>query len=565
VATVALLAPLGARLTDADAATSATDSRAVPGELIVRFATHADAQDRAAARSDAEVRLQDTLPVLGLQLVKTSAGQSAQEATAELNRSPDVLYAEPNLYRRASVVPNDAYYGYLWGDAAIHAPAAWDVTTGSPAVTAAVIDTGVDATHPDLQSQIWTNPGETGAGREANGIDDDGDGFVDDWRGWDFVEHDNLPSDANGHGTHVSGTIAATGNNGTGVTGLSWNSRVMPLRVLDAQGSGTVADLISAYRYASNKGTRVLNLSLGGSSFSNAERDAIAAAPNTLFVVAAGNGGSDQVGDDVDTTPQYPCAYPLANVVCVAAGDQDDARASFSNYGAQSVDLAAPGEHILSTVPGGYAFYDGTSMATPQVTGAAVLIWSLRPSESVAGVKADLLGGVDHLSAFAGSTVSGGRLNVERSLGESSTPPPADSTPAAPAPAPKAPATVPAAARPKDRTAPRVYLRAAARQRLRSLLSHGLALRARCSERCSVALELTIGGVKASKTHQGRRTVARARFALSATRRRMTIRMSAAGRRLLRTRRPRQVTLKVFVRDTAGNARRSSVRVALRR
>ncbi len=223
---------------------------------------------------------------------------------------------------------------------------AWDLIRGG-AVTVAVVDTGVAYDHPELAPNMWVNPGETGGGRETNGVDDDGNGFVDDWRGWDFVGEDNDPRDYNGHGTHVAGTIGARGNNATGVVGVNWQVRILPVRVCDGTGICTLFDVARGFIYAAAMGARVVNASLGG-PFSDYMGEAIAGAPDTLFVVAAGNGSAD---NDDPSTPTYPCNYPYPNVICVAATDQDDRLAWFSNYGATSVDLGAPGVNILGTVP----------------------------------------------------------------------------------------------------------------------------------------------------------------------------------------------------------------------
>ncbi|MGI9094917.1 MAG: S8 family peptidase, partial [Thermoleophilaceae bacterium] len=507
--------------------------------------------------------------------------------------------------REAQAVPNDPGFSNLYGlnntgqavagvsgtpDADIDAPEAWDLTTGSPDVVVAVVDSGVDVAHPDLSSSIWTNPGESGGGRESNGIDDDANGLVDDFRGWDWVADDNLPADENGHGTHVSGTVTASGNNATGVTGVSWNSRVMPLRVLDAAGSGTVADLVSAYRYAGAKGAPILNASLGGSGFSRAELDAINAAPNTLFVVAAGNGGADGVGDNVDTAPEYPCAYAAANIVCVAASDQNDGLAGFSNFGFNSVDLAAPGVRTLSTVPGGgYQYFSGTSMATPHTAGAAALIWSLEPGASVAGVKSALLGGTDAKSAFTQKTATGGRLDADRSLRVAAgsagaplpvAPPPVPSTePSAPdpqreappgeaGPAP-APAPMPAPAVSLDRTAPVLSLALASRRRLRAVLSRGLTLRARCSERCGLKLRVMVDGrtAKRARLARSRRPVVVGRTTAVATRRAKTvvIRFTSRARNRLRRLGGVRLTVRAAAGDAAANVRRRSLRILVRR
>ena len=590
------------------AAAAPSEPAAAPGELIVRFEPGADAGDRAVARVESDVDFERALGLRGVQLVRTEPGQSVPAAEAELERSPDVVYAEPNFIRQAQAVPNDPLFSNLYGlnntgqavagvsgtpDADIDAPEAWDLTTGSPQVVAAVVDTGVDVGHPDLDSSIWTNPGESGDGRESNGIDDDANGLIDDSRGWDWVADDNLPADENGHGTHVSGTITASGNDGTGVTGVSQNSRVMPLRVLDAAGSGTVADLISAYRYAAAKGAPIVNASLGGSGFSRAELDAINAAPNTLFVVAAGNGGEDGVGDNVDATPEYPCAYQAANIVCVAASDQNDGLARFSNFGSVAVDLAAPGVRTLSTVPGGgYSYFSGTSMATPHTAGAAALIWSLVPGASVAGVKSALLGGTDAKSAFSGTTASGGRLNAERSLrvaaASGGAPPPPVPPPAVPSAEPSAPDPeraappdeaepipalppnpVPAPAVALDRSAPALSLALASVRRLPTVLSRGLALRARCSERCGLKLRLVVDGRTARRSglSRSRRPVVVGRSTAVATPRARTIVVGFARRARLRLRRLGRVRLTVRAEagDRAGNVRRRGLRILVRR
>jgi large repetitive protein len=567
----------------------AATAESVPGELIVRFAPGVDAPDRAAARVEADVDFERSLPLRGVQLVTAEPGQSVPAAVAELERSADVVYAEPNLIRRAQATPNDPFFPDLWGlhntgtpsgtpDADIDAPEAWDLATGSPNVVVGVVDSGVDVTHPDLSSVIWANPGESG-GLASNGLDDDDNGLTDDWRGWDWVDDDNLPADEADHGTHVSGTIAASGNNATGVTGVSWDSRVMPLRMLNADGDGTVADLILAYAYAGAKGAQIVNASLGGADPSNAELDAIQASPNTLFVVAAGNGGADGVGDNVDVAPEYPCAYAAANIVCVAASNRNDGLASFSNFGSTSVDLAAPGVQTRSTVPGGYSLSSGTSMATPHAAGVAALIWSLKPGASVAGVKAALLDGTDSKTAFAGRTVSGGRLNAHRSLqlAEASdgqppavTPQATPSTPASsqPAPAP-APTPVPAPVLALDHSAPVLSLALAERRRLRTALSRGLALRARCSERCRLSLRMVVDGRTAKRVGLSRTrramVVGRATVTVTASARKVALRFGRKARIRLRRLPSFRLTVKAAVGDRAGNVRRRSLRILVRR
>jgi subtilisin family serine protease len=346
-------------------------------------------------------------------------------ALAALGRDPRVRYAEPNVRFHIDQLPDDASFGQLWGldnsgqvvnglpgsaDADIDAPEAWAVTTGSPAVSVGVIDTGVDYSHPDLAANIWTNPGENCAGCRNDGIDNDGNGFVDDWHGWDFLNDDNDPYDDNGHGTHVAGTIGAVGDNGLGVVGVNWTVKIMPLKFIGANGSGDAADAVRAVLYASAMGAEVTNNSWGGDGYSQALADAIAAADahGSLFVAAAGNSFAN-----TDTSPNYPSGYDLPNVVAVAATDQKDARAWFSNYGRRSVDLGAPGTNILSTKPGAsYQYLDGTSMAAPHVAGAAALVRAAVPTASAVGIKALLFRTVDANSSLATRTTTGGRLNV---------------------------------------------------------------------------------------------------------------------------------------------------------
>jgi subtilisin family serine protease len=290
--------------------------------------------------------------------VKLPEGVDIEEALELYLEDPDVEHAEPNYFVHVDqTTPGDPGFDQLWGlhntgqpvngtsgsiDADIDAPEAWDVTTGSSDVVVAVIDSGVDINHPDLQPNIWTNPGET----PGNGIDDDGNGYVDDVNGWDFFLDENSPLDDHGHGTHVAGTVAAAGNNGIGVTGVSWTAKIMALRFIDPWGNGTTDDAISAIEYASVMGADIINNSWGGSGYNKALKEAIGAS-GALVVCAAGNYGTNN--DKIN--PHYPSSYESANIIAVAASDQNDNRASFSNYGPFSVDVAAPGTNIYSAAP----------------------------------------------------------------------------------------------------------------------------------------------------------------------------------------------------------------------
>jgi hypothetical protein len=277
-------------------------------------------------------------------------------------------------------------------------------------VVVGVIDSGVDWHHEDLAANLFTNPGEI----PDNGVDDDENGFVDDVRGWDFVNNDNDPFDDNGHGTHVAGIIAAAGNNGIGVTGVAWSARILPVKFLDANATGNVVDAVRAIEYARQMGVRLTNNSWGGISQSLAMRAAIAAAGarGVLFVASAGNDGRDS-----DVFPVYPAAYDHDAVVSVAGTDRNDERSGFSNYGVVSVDLGAPGSVVVSTLPGdAYGLNSGTSMAAAYVSGAACLLWGRAPLLTASEVKRALLAAVDPLPALAGRAASGGRLNVGRLL-----------------------------------------------------------------------------------------------------------------------------------------------------
>jgi hypothetical protein len=406
----------------------------VPGELLVGFRGDVStATQRSILKSVGATDKKDFAKIHGALLHVSPAAVGA--TIDRLKKDPRVRYAEPNFIVHADTVPNDPAFGNLWGlsntgqpiqgfagtpGADIHAAQAWNTTTGSPSVTVAVIDTGVDYMHPDLSSNIWINPGENCPGCRNDGIDNDHNGYVDDWHGWNFVSNTNDPMDDHGHGTHVAGTIGASGNNGVGVAGVNWNVRIMPVKFLNAQGSGTTADAVSAVLYAAQNGADVMNNSWAGGDYSQALADAITFADqhNSLFVAAAGNDGSDN-----DAQPTYPASYDLPNVVAVAATDNFDDVAYFSNVGRQSVDLGAPGVDIYSTWPGGgYQWLSGTSMATPHVAGAAALAKAEFPSATDVGLKALLLDTVDPNASLAGATTTGGRLDVANAVGCSSQP-----------------------------------------------------------------------------------------------------------------------------------------------
>ena len=343
------------------------------------------------------------------------APMEAEELAAEIESTDSVLYVEPDhVVTAADLGPTQSEWNELWGMERIGAPAAWANTTGSKEIIVGVVDSGVDYTHPDLATQMWVNEGED----PNTPADDDHNGWVNDVHGADCANDDGDPMDDHSHGTHVAGTIGAAAN-GTGVVGVASEVRIMALKFLGADNWGYFSDAIECLYYAIDNGAHVTNHSWYGTDYSQALYDAIAEAGdrNQLFVAAAGNESADN-----DSEPHYPASFDLDNVISVAATDSNDGLASFSNYGAASVDLAAPGVGIVSSVPGGYASYSGTSMAAPHVTGALALLLATDPTfQSDAGrLRSALLNHTDSIPALAGSVATGGRLNVAASLAAAS-------------------------------------------------------------------------------------------------------------------------------------------------
>ncbi|MBI5739151.1 MAG: S8 family serine peptidase [Nitrospirae bacterium] len=325
----------------------------VPGELLVKFRSDTGTSVMERLHKAAGSVTKKDFSEIRVQRVQLPDHMSVEEAVEYYKKDPNVEYAEPNYIVNINTSPDDSTFTALWGlhntgqsggtpDADIDAPEAWDITTGSPDVIIAVVDTGVAYDHPELTDNIWTNSGETDC---MDGIDNEDNGYIDDCHGWDYLGNDNDPTDYNGHGTHVAGTIAAKGNNDTGVTGVMWSARIMPLRFLGVNGAGTTADAVSAILYANANGAHIINNSWGGGGYSQALKDAIDAS-DAVVVCAAGNSSGNN-----DAAPFYPASFSSQNIISVAATDSNDAMSSFSNYGTDSVDLTAPGSGIFSTVP----------------------------------------------------------------------------------------------------------------------------------------------------------------------------------------------------------------------
>jgi len=435
----------------ADIAVAAGFAGASPGgspndhaadEILVRFdpaVPRAVRQTVHAMRGNSAVRSFSLVP--GLELVKLAPGAVVSEAVRAYSGMSGVRYAEPNQTYHLAATPNDEFFSLLWGldntgqtyssnppttlsgtaDADIDAPEAWEVTTGSADVLVALIDTGVDYTHPDLVDNIWINPGEIA----GNGIDDDDNGYIDDVHGWNAVANNGDPMDDNGHGTHCAGTIGASGNNDLGVTGVNWDVSIVAIKAGNASGSFSLSDMIEAMQYAHAIGADLTSNSYGGwGTFSQSLYDAIEAT-DSLFVAAAGNDGMDISGSfpggvlegkyypPNSSWSLMPASYDLDNIIAVGASDADDLKASLSNYSSTKVDLFAPGMTIGSTYPGGqYMYMSGTSMATPHVAGVAALILSARPTLDWAELKATITRTVDPKAALSAYCVTGGRLNA---------------------------------------------------------------------------------------------------------------------------------------------------------
>jgi len=426
------LVPLGAAQAHAATGSAPVGARpaapvAVPGQMLVGFAPHTGHAAQQAIVHAAGGHILHSFGAIHTALVGFSGSRAHVGATMRGNRH--VLFAEPNFVLHSDALPNDPSFTSQWGlrntgqvinlsagtaGDDIHAAGAWDVTTGSSAVKVAVVDSGVDITHPDLAANIWTNPGESCAGCAGNGTDDDNNGYADDVHGWSCVDSSGDVSDQNGHGTHVAGILGATGNNGLGISGVNWHVGILPVKFIGADGSGTTADAICAILYSINAGADVINASWGDTEYSQALYNAIDQADQhgVLLVAAAGNDWANN-----DTAPHYPASYDLPNIISVAATDAGDNRAWFSDYGAGSVDIGAPGQNIYSTWPGGrYQFEDGTSMATPFVAGAAALVKAADPGATAMGIKALLLRSSDPVASLAGKTTSGGRLDASAAV-----------------------------------------------------------------------------------------------------------------------------------------------------
>jgi len=385
----------------------------VKGQLIVGFAA---GTSHAAAKSVVEqagARIERRLDRIGALVIRPRRGNASSGLREQLRHRRGVRYAESDyILGKSDAVPDDPFYTRQYalqspGDG-ISAPQAWGVRTACSLVAA--LDTGTQYDHPDLKANIWHNKNEV----KGNGKDDDHNGYVDDYYGFNAEKGSGSGADGDGHGTHVAGIIGAQANNATGVSGACWTAKVMPVRFMNDKGRGSTSDAIAGLDYAVHMNAKVVNCSFGSSSKSSALQDAVksAKAAGVLLVVAAGNDG-----ENIESKPQYPAAYTDGNILTVAASTATGTLASFSNFGAKSVDLAAPGDQIYSTYPtSGYKYLSGTSMAAPLFAAAAAMLRAQDSKRTYSEIRSILKNTVDPDPALAGKTVTGGRLDLARAL-----------------------------------------------------------------------------------------------------------------------------------------------------
>ena len=422
-------------------------SQRISGEaegLVIKFSNSITQAEKDAVRSLFNASM-ISIPAKGklelYQYTQSPTTSSQREIIDQLKGMPGVEGVEPNFSYTIETIPDDPFFYEQWGlqntgqsnglpGADIDLINAWNLHKGETEIVAGVVDTGVDFTHPDLAESIWQNLAEDTDGDghtiewingqwqldpgDLDNVDDDGNGYVDDLIGWDFINDDNNPMDDNSHGTHIAGVIGAQANNGIGISGISQSVKVMALKAFDENGGGSLVSIIPALTYAREMGANLVNNSWGGESYSDLMLNEISLMDqaNQLLIAAAGNDGNNNFN-----TPIYPASYELENIIAVAATDRNDELAAFSNYGKKSVDLAAPGEDIYSTLPGGnYGMKSGTSMAAPMVSGAVALLWSYSGDISHYQVRTVLLSSVDKFPKLNSKCDTGGRLNLLKSL-----------------------------------------------------------------------------------------------------------------------------------------------------
>lgn len=394
----------------------------VPGEYLVQLKQSVKTSRLSTMANILGGQILRVMPQQNILVLKRSEIENAQAVAKTLSALPQVAVAEPNYIYRINKTPNDPDLSKLWGiknvgqeDSSksigvegvdVGAEQAWDIQTGSDQVVVAVIDTGLDYTHEDLKENAWTNEAEANG---KDGVDDDNNGYIDDIHGYDFVNNDGDPMDDHGHGSHCSGTIGAKGDDGKGIVGVAWNVKIMGVKFLSAEGSGSLEDAIKSIDYATKMGARIMSNSWGGGGFSELLKQSIERAneANAVFTAAAGNHSGNN-----DESPSYPASYTVPNIISVAAVDNKGQLAYFSCYGRRSVHVGAPGVNVYSSIPGGYDSWSGTSMATPHVSGVAALLLANEPNMKAEEVKERLVRTSKPLSGLRGKVASAGMVNA---------------------------------------------------------------------------------------------------------------------------------------------------------
>lgn len=398
----------------------ATEPESVPGEYIVKL-RHPITQDKEMLQTYGRqlgAFVKGAIPSYNLLVIQRPVFETTASVMKQIGESPDVEYVEPNYIYRINRRPNDPMLDQLWGMENTQNPGvdigainAWALETGNQDLVVAVIDTGINYNHPDLRGNLWTNEAELNG---TAGVDDDGNGVVDDIYGYNAITQTGDPLDDHGHGSHCSGTIGAKGDDGQGIVGVAWNVRLMGIKFLSASGGGTLEGAIRAIDYATTMGAKILSNSWGGGGFSQALKEAIERShvADTVFVAAAGNESNNN-----DSRPTYPATYDVPNVISVAAVDSRGQLASFSNYGKNTVHVAAPGVNVLSSIDNdGYDSWSGTSMAAPHVSGIAALLLSREPALSNTDVRERIVQTSRRWSHLRNRIHSGGIANAHAAL-----------------------------------------------------------------------------------------------------------------------------------------------------
>lgn len=405
---------------------SAPKVESVPGEYIVRLKSNVSKMSATTLSQSLGAFVKTSIPSQNIVVVKRASFESNISAVKALAMNPLVDIAEPNYIYRANRTPDDPMLGQLWGilnvgqkDSSgkvgvagidVGTTQAWDIETGSDKMLVAVIDTGVDFEHPDLIPNLWTNEAEANG---QPGVDDDNNGVIDDVHGFNAITGKGNADDDQGHGSHCAGTIGAKGNDGKGIVGVNWDVKIMAVKFLDRNGSGTLENALKAIDYATKMGAKVMSNSWGGGGFSQTLLDSIKRSneAGAIFIAAAGNDSNNN-----DSSPSYPATYDVANIISVAAIDNQGAKASFSNYGKRTVHIGAPGVNVYSSTGGSYDSWSGTSMATPHVSGVAALVWAHEPELTAVQLKERLLQTARPIAGLKGKVKTGALVNAFNAL-----------------------------------------------------------------------------------------------------------------------------------------------------